>query len=160
VIYALITSIALAATVLAQSSMDMGFPAQCFATCSSVITVSTNCANSTGYDFSSQRLKRTSTVFARRRIAPCLTSKTLLLRKLDIRCTQCGGASLGGITDAQQACASGAANLASFTSHFGTEFTGIPTAFTSFGGMSTTAMASGSGAVTATATVCVRINLN
>jgi len=51
-----------------------------------------------------------------------------------ISCMQCGqqnGVDLGDIGTAQQACASGSANLASFTSAYGTDFTGMASLFTS-----------------------------
>jgi hypothetical protein len=50
-----------------------------------------------------------------------------------VQCTQQDGEELGGVVDARNACASGTANFASFTSQYGTDFIGIPSSFSRIG---------------------------
>ena len=40
------------ASGFAQSTLDSGFPTQCYSACGDVLSISDSCANSTGYDLS------------------------------------------------------------------------------------------------------------
>jgi hypothetical protein len=156
-------TIAISVFVSAVFAQQSAFPSQCISSCSGVLSISEGCANSTGYTFDSD------VVLAQEYLnCICASSNTGIMNQSDrpcnisanARCLQCAqqaGEGLGGIVNAQQACASGTANLNSFTSQYGQTFTGIASDFS--GISAATVGSAGAGTTNMATTAAVQPNL-